>query len=140
MKRLTTVLTLFVLFTTFTSFDFFKPSEKDLVGFWEVDEYLKENKSQPIEDLNISLQCSVEGNIGKFSGINGKNLFSGLYEIKSKKAIALKGLMTTKYDETPVSKSFIESFQNASEFKLENNRLLLIDSKSNAVIIFNKND
>lgn len=140
MKKIIAVSILSFTFIALTSFDYIKPSEEDLVGFWRIEKYVKSNESLPVTELDISLQCTVEGNIGKFSGVNGKNLFSGIYEIKSKKEISLKGLMTTKYDQNPVSKSFIESFQKSSEFKLENNKLLLLNSKNNSVIVFNKKD
>ncbi|MEL6556785.1 MAG: META domain-containing protein [Bacteroidota bacterium] len=140
MKKIITVSILSFTFIALTSFDYFKPSEQDLVGFWKIEKYVKSNESLPVAELDISLQCTVEGNIGKFSGVNGKNLFSGIYEIKSKKEISVKGLMTTKYDQDPVSESFIESFQKSSEFKLESNKLLLINSQNNSVIIFNKKD
>ncbi len=138
MTQVKTVPILVMILVLFTSFDFFKPSEKDLVGFWEVDQYLMKKQKQPIDDLNISLQCSVEGDMGKFTGINGKNIFSGLYEIKSKKEITLQGLMTTKYDETEISKSFIESFRKVSKFILVENKLLLINDENDAVIVLNK--
>lgn len=138
MTRAKTISILLMTLVFFTSFNLFKPSEKDLVGFWKVDQYLKSNETQPIEGLNISLQCSVEGDMGKFTGINGKNIFSGLYEIKSKKEISLKGLMTTKYDESDISKSFIESFQKVSKFKLEDDKLLLMNDESNSIIVLKK--
>ena len=131
MKKIITVSILSFTFIALTSFDYIKPSEQDLVGFWKIEKYVKSNESLPVSELDISLQCTVEGNIGKFSGVN---------EIKSKKEISVKGLMTTKYDQDPVSESFIESFQKSSEFKLESNKLLLINSKNNSVIIFNKKD
>ena len=140
MKKIIAVSILSFLMLSLTSFNYNKPTEEDLVGFWKIEKYVKADESIPVEDLDISMQCSVEGNIGKFSGVNGENLFSGIYEIKSKKEISLKGLMTTRYDQNPVSKSFIESFQTSSEFKLESNKLLLINSKNNSVIIFNKKD
>jgi len=104
----------------------------------KVDHFVKGERSLDIANLDISIQCSVEGEIGKFSGRTKKNFFSGLYKIKSKKAIELSSIMSTKYDESEVSKEFIETFQSASEFKLENDRLLLINDKDGSTITFKK--
>lgn len=123
-----------------SSFRTIKPSEEDLVGFWKVEQYSKSNQNLPVEKLNFSIQCSVEGDIGKFSGRTEKNFFSGLYEIKSKKEIELKGLMSTKFEESQVSKSFIKSFGSVSKFVLEDNKLLLTNDKDQSVIVLTKTD
>ncbi|MGB3468524.1 MAG: META domain-containing protein [Cyclobacteriaceae bacterium] len=140
MLKISITTVLITIMMTMSSFISVKPSEEDLVGFWKVDQYSKQNENLPVENLNFTLQCSVEGRIGKFTGRTEKNFFSGLYEIKSKKQIELKGLMSTKYEESHVSKSFIESFQSVSEFTLEDDKLLLTNDRDGAVIVLTKTD
>lgn len=138
MNRFIIIFTLVVTLILLGSFERYKPDESILVGSWTVEKFVKGDKSIDVSPLNISLRCSVEGDLGQLSGRMRKDFFSGIYEVKSKKTIKLSNIISTNYNRNDTANDFIDSFQQVSQFRVIDDELQLLNEEQSIFITFRK--
>ncbi len=108
-------------------------SEEALVGTWKLKEITINGNSIQVQEP-IKVVFATEGKIGKFTGNTKKNLFSGLFDLKSRKEIAINGLMSTKMKDSELSREFLVAFEKMSAYQLNGEVLVLSDhSKSKSI-------
>ncbi len=132
---------MFKVFFTFLllgSLSTLKPSEEDLVGLWKASQYTQNGVTKDISSINITLQCSVEGRLGKFSGSTDKNFFSGLYDVKSKKGIEIQGFILTDFKDNEETTTFLNALKDANAFQRSENQLIFNNSQNKIDLVFTK--
>jgi len=123
-----------------SSIGFVKPSEEDLVGLWKAAKVQFSSEIKDLSGANISMQCSVEGKLGKFSGNTNKNFFSGLYNVKSKNEISIDGFISSNFKDSEEAKSFIETIKKIDHFIIENESLIFLNKTDDTKLIFSRMD
>lgn len=112
-------------------------SEEALVGTWKLIELSQDGKTTSVSDP-IKVVFATEGKIGKFTGNTKGNLFSGLFNLKSKKQISIDGLMATKMKDSQLSADFLEAFESVDTYKLESDVLMLSDVEKSKLLKLKK--
>lgn len=138
MNKFILTFTLSAILFVMASFCQYKPDESLLVGSWTVEKFVKGGNSIDVTPLNISLQCSVEGDLGQLSGRTRKDFFSGIYEVKSRKSIKFSNIIRTNYDTDDAAKEFLDSFQLVSKFRVAEDDLLLLNDEQSIYITLRK--